>query len=334
MILAGGCTQPPAVLNSPTPTIQTPSAAATNTPKATATTTTSPSPLPTQTLTPTPTKTPKPEPTVGPLFSNCRETVCYFPFNGILALPISNDYVQDVEHTYRYGSTQYGDRLPHDGVEFYNPSGTPVLASADGIVIYTGTDTETQWGRYHTFYGNLVIIEHDLPTYPQPIYTLYAHLSQVFTEIGMRVKQGEMIGAVGVTGSAFGSHLHYEVRVASSALHNTQNPELFLALKSSSDEAKTGILAGSVLDKTGLVPGQEIVIQKITEEGLQINQAIYLESYAKDIPNNPILNENFLISNLPVGEYRISTFINQKLVETNFFIYEDQLSYINLINED
>ena len=90
----------------------------------------------------------------------------------------------------------------HRGTDFAAPIGTPVHATADGVVAFVGG----QMG-----YGNVIILKHD-----GPYSTVYAHLSAFAPGLrgGQRVHQGEEIGRVGQTGWATGPHLHYEFRVA------------------------------------------------------------------------------------------------------------------------
>lgn len=86
----------------------------------------------------------------------------------------------------------------HKGTDYSAPSGTPVIATADGKVTFAGNNGS---------FGNLVVIQHG-----EHYTTKYAHLSG-FTKIsknGARVRQGETIGFVGASGAATGPHLHYE----------------------------------------------------------------------------------------------------------------------------
>ena len=101
-----------------------------------------------------------------------------------------------------------GERRPHRGVDYAAPTGTPIRAAGDGRVIFRGV----QGG-----YGNTVIIQHG-----NNITTLYAHMSRFQQGVtnGTRVRQGQIIGYVGMTGLATGPHLHYEFRV--NGVH--QNP--------------------------------------------------------------------------------------------------------------
>lgn len=86
---------------------------------------------------------------------------------------------------------------PHTGIDITAPKGTPVYATADGIV----SSEKAQMG-----YGTTVIINHGYS-----YQTLYGHLSKRVVKAGQRVKRGELIGYVGSTGLSLGSHLHYEV---------------------------------------------------------------------------------------------------------------------------
>jgi len=337
ILLAGGCVSPPASLSLPgetprstlptSPTLENLFTTETNQPTATLPAVLKPtteqaviSVTPAQTLVPT-------------FFSACDEPACYTPFEGILKLPVPQDGNQTVEPSYRYGTTQNGERIPHDGVEFYNLFGSPVLAAADGVVLYAGDDKTRLWGRFSNFYGNLIIVQHELPSFPEPVYTLYAHLSNILVKTGDSVLAGQEIGAVGASGGAMGSHLHFEVRLKNPDLQNTQNPELFLDLRRDPNQ-KTGILVGRVLSNSTPQTSQFLVIQKIKNNTIQTEEALYLETYAANIPSTIELNENFVISNLPVGEYRISTFINERFFESYFFIKENTLTDLSLHLEE
>jgi murein DD-endopeptidase MepM/ murein hydrolase activator NlpD len=94
-----------------------------------------------------------------------------------------------------------GKKRPHMGVDYAAKTGTPVKAAGDGKIIHRGTKGG---------YGKTVIIKHG-----QTYTTLYAHLSGYSKNAkkGDKVRQGEVIGYVGMTGLATGPHLHYEFRV-------------------------------------------------------------------------------------------------------------------------
>ena len=91
----------------------------------------------------------------------------------------------------------------HNGIDIAAPIYTPVLASADGKVIVSRT------GGYNGGYGTYVVISHANGTQ-----TLYAHMSVNNVSVGQSVEQGQVIGAIGMTGRTTGPHLHFEVRGA------------------------------------------------------------------------------------------------------------------------
>ena len=87
----------------------------------------------------------------------------------------------------------------HTGLDIAQAIGTPIVAPADGVVVYVGT--QVGWG--HT-----IKIRHSLG-----IITRYAHLDSIKVRLGEKVKKGEIIGTVGNSGYSIGPHLHYEVRI-------------------------------------------------------------------------------------------------------------------------
>lgn len=89
----------------------------------------------------------------------------------------------------------------HKGADYAAPSGTPIKASGDGRVIFSGVDGG---------FGNVVRIQHG-----QNYMTVYAHMSRFASGVrnGTYVRQGQTIGYVGMTGLATGPHLHYEFHV-------------------------------------------------------------------------------------------------------------------------
>jgi murein DD-endopeptidase MepM/ murein hydrolase activator NlpD len=90
-------------------------------------------------------------------------------------------------------------RAPHGGADYASPAGTPVAAPAGGRIVLAGD-------LYYT--GGTVVIAHG-----GGLYSLFAHLSRRDVTEGARVRQGEILGAVGATGRATGPHLHWTVRL-------------------------------------------------------------------------------------------------------------------------
>jgi hypothetical protein len=213
-----------------------------------------------------------------------------------------------IDTSYRFGSTQGGLRDPHHGVEFLNPHGTPVYAAADGVVVTAGDDRKTFYGPYSYFYGNLVVVKHDLPGLSEPLYTLYGHLSKILVEVGDSVRAGREIGEVGMSGVATGSHLHFEVRWGENDYKNSINPEVWLAPLSGPDGSPMGALAGRILDAQGnALPVEDIVLEHLPALDGDPDFTFYLKSYEeKALANRPPYEESFAAGDLPSGWYRIS----------------------------
>ncbi len=92
-----------------------------------------------------------------------------------------------------------GKRVPHNGVDFACPVGTPVLSPADGTVKMIGK---------HPFAGNYLVIDH-LGLFQ----TRYLHLDKVLVQEGDTIRHGQEIGLAGKTGRVTGAHLHFELLI-------------------------------------------------------------------------------------------------------------------------
>ncbi len=109
-----------------------------------------------------------------------------------LAVPLASSYRFTSPFGRRWGRM-------HAGVDLAAPRGTPIYATADGVVVAAGRESG---------YGNVVRIQHEFG-----IETVYAHQSKIRVKVGQTVSRGVQIGDMGSTGRSTGSHLHYEVRV-------------------------------------------------------------------------------------------------------------------------
>jgi len=259
----------------------------------------------TSTITPTPTSTP------------CATEICIYTDTFLLTKPISPLGNDRIDTSYRFGTTQGGKRDPHHGVEFLNSFGTPVLAAGDGIVIVAGDDKQVLYSPYPNFYGNLIVIEHQLPLdvrssipdMPDKIFSLYAHLSEILVEEGQLVHQGQEIGKVGMSGSATGSHLHFEVRLGENTYANSRNPELWLKPGVDNDNQTEGALAGKLIEADGFIPSIENIVIQYFPEGPDGTSS--RESYVRTYEEKGLIGqipwkENFALGDLPAGWYQIS----------------------------
>ena len=105
------------------------------------------------------------------------------------------DYVEDL-----------GGAARHMGIDLAGPTGTPIYATADGVV--------SESGYNNGGYGNLIKLDHG-----RGVETRYGHLSAMLVAAGQRVARGQLIARMGSTGRSTGSHLHYEVRIEGKAVN-------------------------------------------------------------------------------------------------------------------
>jgi murein DD-endopeptidase MepM/ murein hydrolase activator NlpD len=128
---------------------------------------------------------------------------------GVVAIPSARPIQTAVNFTSGFGVRSdpfRGRAAMHGGIDLAGPYGTPVYATADGIV------GRSEWNDGG--YGNLVEINHG-----PGIQTRYGHLSRLIARPGARVRRGELIGLMGSTGRSTGNHLHYEVRIDGRAVN-------------------------------------------------------------------------------------------------------------------
>ena len=98
----------------------------------------------------------------------------------------------------------------HEGVDLAGAYGSPIYATADGVVTHAG---------WMNGYGNLVEIQHAFG-----FSTRYGHMSKITVTVGQKVSRGDRVGDMGSTGHSTGTHLHYEVRIAGTPV----NPMTYL----------------------------------------------------------------------------------------------------------
>jgi len=217
-------------------------------------------------------------------------------------------------------------------VELQAPAGEVVVAAAPGRVVVAGNDRTFRYGYVRNFYGRLVILEHDLPSFDTLFYTLYAHLEQIDVAAGEEVQAGQPIGRVGATGRAIGPHLHFEVRLREPSLKTTRNPELWLPPDPNSTLA-VGILAGSILDRRGqFCPVETIVLQPLIETGEPEGKEMYLTTYRGTWWNeDDLYQENFATGDLPAGIYQVSFVYLGQVWSRTVEIFPEQVTVVRFV---
>ena len=109
----------------------------------------------------------------------------------------------------------------HTGVDIAAPRGTPVIATAPGVVV------QLKRSDLEAGYGNYIEIDHG-----NGFITRYAHLEEIHVRYGVKVKKGELVGTIGTSGGSVAPHLHYEVLKDGKNL----NPISFIVEGLTSDE--------------------------------------------------------------------------------------------------
>ena len=149
------------------------------------------------------------------LVNSIATSVMYWPAPGCTVIT-SSFKLRDL-----YGT---GDWRQHSGVDICawgDSANMPIMAAADGVVVFTGYDANG--------YGNYAMIDHGYDAAGRRIITLYGHANMLYVEQGETVIGGStVIGAIGSTGNSTGDHLHFEVRVDDTAIDPVENGYLQL----------------------------------------------------------------------------------------------------------
>lgn len=339
---------PTPLLTLPPPLVSTPSL----TPEPTATL------PPTATLTPslTPTPSETPTPTITPTASVTpeRDYSCVDPgWPGYNRFWLSNDdwpfpkpepeshlwlgkplppgagrllYNKD----YPYGWDAYG-LLLHNAIDVAAGYGTPVLAVADGTVIFARNDENERHGWRCNWYGEFVTIEHDEKYNGQPVYSLYAHVVDLEVKEGQKVSRGEQIAAVGIGGAAIAPHLHLEIRVGDNTFFDTRNPVLWLR-----PGQGRGVIAGRIVDLRGQ-PWEGVTIW-LVPEGEELDEGnpnLVTWSYLGDefdIANpDEDFAENFTFGDLEPGKYTVRATLYETVFERDVEVLANDVVTVELL---
>lgn len=220
---------------------------------------------------------------------------CIVEGSFIFQNPLGVDSPLKIASSYPYGSTENGKRDPHRGVDLESREGAPVYAAASGRVIFAGRDHERVYTPWDDYYGNLIVLQHE-----NGFFTFYGHLSQIDIVVGGIVKSGELIARVGHTGVAIGGHLHFEIRTGGDAsdFNSTENPGLWLPLQKG-----MGALSISLAGHGEGKIQRSFIIMRYAAGTNVSEKKYYVSTYPKGFEHN---EEDFALSNLPPGRYRIA----------------------------
>ena len=232
-----------------------------------------------------------------------------------LERPIAPRDNPHIDQTYRYGSTMGGNFQQHQGVEFNNPDGTPVLAAGAGTVVYAG---RAEAGALTVSIRHDTTVTRDGVTHR--LYSTYYHNSALAVKVGDRVRTGQPIARVGNTGRATNDHLHFELAASptdsmGAIVDSTQrfppyttNAELWVR-----PLPGTGIVAGRVVGSDGQ-PVPQARIYGLVKPRPSETPFSFAETYGDKGHPHPLYGEHFAVGDVPPGRYVIGTWIEGKRV--------------------
>lgn len=244
--------------------------------------------------------------------------------------PFPGGFNQLYSPGYQFGSTGGGRYRIHHGIDIGNPVGTPVLASASGVVVHAGPDNPALLGPYNDFYGNSVVIRMDrrltTPLGEQDIYLLYGHLVSVDVEAGQWVGVGDYLGGVGMTGIAIGPHLHLEVRLGQNSYLHTVNPATWMR-----PATYTGTVVVRLLSANGRTwPNVRIAMYRFEENGVSWYRSIETYPEEESIGPDPAWGENGAISYIPAGSYRLLATVNGEEVSQDITVRDGEATFVEM----
>ena len=234
-----------------------------------------------------------------------------------------------IDQTYRYGSTMGGNFQQHQGVEFNNPDGTPVLAAGPGTVVLSG---RAEAGALTVTIRHDTTVVKDGVTYR--LYSTYYHNSALVAKEGDRVRTGQVIARVGNTGRATNDHLHFELSASPTdslrAIVDssqrfppyTTNAELWLE-----PLPGTGIVAGRVVGADGRPLRQARIYGIVKREPMETPFS-FAETYGDRGHPHPLYGEHFAVGDVPAGRYVVGTDIGGKRVLRRITVAPGKLTWV------
>jgi murein DD-endopeptidase MepM/ murein hydrolase activator NlpD len=184
-------------------------------------------------------------------------------------------------------SDTFGTRAGnHKGIDIAGKVNTPILAVDDGVVVKS---------YFSNTYGNVVFIKH-----PTNLVTVYAHLNKRTVEEGQTTKQGAIIGQMGKTGQATGTHLHFETHQIEWRFDKlyAMDPEKLLGKTNVGEAVQGGIagISGDVLEVSAPVKPQSV--EDTNQYFVKQGDTLYAISIKRNISVTRIKDINHLSTNL------------------------------------
>ena len=246
-----------------------------------------------------------------------------------LSRPTAPEYNQLENNGYAFGSTANGRYRVHHGIDIANPMGTPLLAPADGMVVYAGRDDAAhRYGPYPNFYGNVLLIQLDQSWQEHTVYVLYGHMQSLEVEAGQHVTRGQLVARTGMEGIAIGPHVHVEVRLDDPNDYNhTYNPVLWLE-----PFAGYGVLAGQVLTEDGRAWHEvKLHAYRLTNEGTQLYRVFTTYAMDEGLRPDPVLAENAALASVPAGQYEVVLKLHGNTYHQRVYVAPGEVGWFSFI---
>jgi murein DD-endopeptidase MepM/ murein hydrolase activator NlpD len=247
----------------------------------------------------------------------------------IFARPIDSNGVSRGLFYYPYGADGLEDLNPlriHHGVDFPNPTGSPVRATGSGTVTFASTVENPVWGNSAS-YGNVVVIEHDFGFDGESLFTVYAHLEKTLVSTGDVVAMGDVIALSGNTGRSLGPHLHFEVRLGSNGYGDTVNPVLWTV-----PFVGHGTIAGRLIDSSGnFIADADITLRNYSSSWFEGTTTTYIfDGTVNQVNSDPNWDENFVFGDVPTGRYEVIAVYEGQRISRIIDVYEGLTTLVEL----
>ena len=211
------------------------------------------------------------------------------PIHQWMLRPVGPDDQNLKDQTYLYGSTMGGNFRQHQGNEYNAPEGAPILAVDNGVMVFVDREIGHSVLKCDTRQDNFIVYAH------------YHHQFEILKKAGDKVKRGDIIGKIGKKGNVTNEHLHFEVSLStvddSNKESHTRNPELWVETLPG-----TGTIIGRLTDSDdNPVPGVRIygIAKPVPSE----SPFSFAETYRDQAHPDEFYAENFVIGDVPAGEY-------------------------------
>jgi len=239
------------------------------------------------------------------------------PVHQWMLRPIEPDEQNLKDQTYLYGSTMGGNFRQHQGNEYNDPEGTPILAVDDGTIVYVDREIGHSILKCDKKQGDFFIYIH------------CHHQSEIIRQVGEKVKRGDIVGKVGKKGNVTNEHLHFEVSLStiddSNKVSTTHNPELWVE-----PLPGTGTIMGNLVDAGGNpVAGARIYF--LTEPAPTETPFSFAETYLDMVHPDESYLENFVIGDVPSGGYTIYSDFQGKTATVKVMVEAGKMTRVKMI---